>query len=190
MNDFRGYFAHAYARKLTSILIHSFTSFTATEHMHDGCCGKSIPDAASLNLASAARTFLTHSLFPTVCAASRFGQTLPSLDAARGWRANQCCLRAGKSFGPPNLYKLPLMLAIFPTDRIFILAGAGVSAECSIPTFRGVGGLWRNYRIEEGVVVIRTSSGQSHASGQRDFVRRQPTQEIEIGNHLRQDNGG
>jgi NAD-dependent deacetylase len=41
------------------------------------------------------------------------------------------------------------MLAVFPTDRIFILAGAGVSAESGIPTFRGVGGLWRNYRIEE-----------------------------------------
>ena len=35
------------------------------------------------------------------------------------------------------------------SDRVFILAGAGVSAESGIPTFRGVGGLWRNYRIEE-----------------------------------------
>jgi hypothetical protein len=33
------------------------------------------------------------------------------------------------------------------------LSGAGVSAESGIPTFRGVGGLWRN-RIEEEVVVI------------------------------------
>ncbi|MFZ0291887.1 MAG: NAD-dependent deacylase [Candidatus Sulfotelmatobacter sp.] len=41
------------------------------------------------------------------------------------------------------------MLTISPTDCIFILAGAGVSAESGIPTFRGVGGLWRNYRIEE-----------------------------------------
>jgi NAD-dependent deacetylase len=41
------------------------------------------------------------------------------------------------------------MLAITPTDRVFVLKGAGVSAESGIPTFRGVDGLWRNYRIEE-----------------------------------------
>jgi NAD-dependent deacetylase len=41
------------------------------------------------------------------------------------------------------------MLAISPTDRIFVLTGAGVSAESGIPTFRGLGGLWRHYRIEE-----------------------------------------
>jgi NAD-dependent deacetylase len=41
------------------------------------------------------------------------------------------------------------MLTISPHDRVFILTGAGVSAESSIPTFRGVGGLWRNHRIEE-----------------------------------------
>src|ERR1022692_1701918 len=41
------------------------------------------------------------------------------------------------------------ILTVSPSDRVFILAGAGVSAESGIPTFRGVGGLWRNYRIEE-----------------------------------------
>jgi len=41
------------------------------------------------------------------------------------------------------------VLAISPTDRVFILTGAGVSAESGIPTFRGVNGLWRNHRIEE-----------------------------------------
>jgi len=41
------------------------------------------------------------------------------------------------------------VLSISPTDNLFVLTGAGVSAESGIPTFRGVGGLWRNYRIEE-----------------------------------------
>ena len=41
------------------------------------------------------------------------------------------------------------MLPVSSSERVFILAGAGVSAESGIPTFRGVGGLWRNYRIEE-----------------------------------------
>jgi NAD-dependent deacetylase len=41
------------------------------------------------------------------------------------------------------------MLAISPPDRVFVLTGAGVSAESGIPTFRRVNGLWRNYRIEE-----------------------------------------
>ena len=41
------------------------------------------------------------------------------------------------------------MLSVSPTDRIFVLAGAGVSAESGVPTFRGVGGIWRSYRIEE-----------------------------------------
>jgi len=41
------------------------------------------------------------------------------------------------------------MIPAHATDRVFVLTGAGVSAESGIPTFRGAGGLWRNYRIEE-----------------------------------------
>ena len=33
--------------------------------------------------------------------------------------------------------------------RIAVLTGAGVSADSGIPTFRGAGGLWRNFRPEE-----------------------------------------
>jgi NAD-dependent deacetylase len=41
------------------------------------------------------------------------------------------------------------MLRLAPSDRVFVLTGAGISAESGIPTFRGVGGVWNNYRIEE-----------------------------------------
>jgi NAD-dependent deacetylase len=41
------------------------------------------------------------------------------------------------------------MITIATHDRVFILTGSGVSAESGIPTFRGSGGLWRNYRVEE-----------------------------------------
>jgi NAD-dependent deacetylase len=33
--------------------------------------------------------------------------------------------------------------------RVVVLTGAGVSADSGIPTFRGEGGLWRNYRAED-----------------------------------------
>jgi NAD-dependent deacetylase len=33
--------------------------------------------------------------------------------------------------------------------RVVIFTGAGVSAESGVPTFRGPGGLWRNFRPEE-----------------------------------------
>jgi len=41
------------------------------------------------------------------------------------------------------------MVEISPADRVFILTGAGISAESELPTFRGAGGLWRNVRVEE-----------------------------------------
>ena len=40
-------------------------------------------------------------------------------------------------------------IEIGPEDRLFVLTGAGVSAESGLPTFRDNDGLWNGYRIEE-----------------------------------------
>src|ERR1700689_3559022 len=36
-----------------------------------------------------------------------------------------------------------------PQDRLFVLTGAGISAESGLATFRGSGGLWNGHRVEE-----------------------------------------
>lgn len=33
--------------------------------------------------------------------------------------------------------------------RVAVLTGAGISAESGVPTFRGAGGLWKNFRAED-----------------------------------------
>ncbi len=42
-------------------------------------------------------------------------------------------------------------MGAFPRDvaSIAVLTGAGISAESGVPTFRGDGGLWRDYRAED-----------------------------------------
>ncbi len=40
-------------------------------------------------------------------------------------------------------------ISILPADRVFVLTGAGVSAESGLPTFRASDGLWAGYRIED-----------------------------------------
>ena len=42
-----------------------------------------------------------------------------------------------------------LMERICAKPRITVLSGAGVSAASGIPTFRGAGGLWKNYSAQE-----------------------------------------
>jgi len=40
-------------------------------------------------------------------------------------------------------------IAISPSDQVFVLTGAGISAESGLPTFRDSDGLWAGYRIED-----------------------------------------
>jgi NAD-dependent deacetylase len=42
-----------------------------------------------------------------------------------------------------------MAISITPTDRVFVLTGAGISAESGLPTFRDSDGLWEGYRIED-----------------------------------------
>ena len=39
--------------------------------------------------------------------------------------------------------------ALQQAKRVTVLTGAGISAESGVPTFRGAGGLWRNFSPEE-----------------------------------------
>src|SRR2546423_15431191 len=46
----------------------------------------------------------------------------------------------GKEFPP---------LQLRPGERVFVLTGAGISAESGVRTFRDAGGLWEEHRIED-----------------------------------------
>jgi NAD-dependent deacetylase len=40
-------------------------------------------------------------------------------------------------------------ILISSSDRVFVLTGAGISAESGLPTFRAEDGLWAGYRVED-----------------------------------------
>lgn len=42
-----------------------------------------------------------------------------------------------------------MTVPIRPTDRVFVLTGAGISAESGLPTFRASDGLWAGHRVED-----------------------------------------
>jgi NAD-dependent deacetylase len=44
---------------------------------------------------------------------------------------------------------MPSQIIIVPEDRLFVLTGAGISAESGLPTFRASDGLWEGHRIED-----------------------------------------
>jgi NAD-dependent deacetylase len=45
--------------------------------------------------------------------------------------------------------KQTLAIRIGRDDQLFVLTGAGISAESGLATFRGDGGLWQGHRVEE-----------------------------------------
>jgi NAD-dependent deacetylase len=57
--------------------------------------------------------------------------------AARSWRLDD---EGGETMAP---------ISIASDDRVFVLTGAGISAESGLPTFRAEDGLWAGYRIED-----------------------------------------
>ena len=42
-----------------------------------------------------------------------------------------------------------MSISIAPSDRVFVLTGAGISAESGLPTFRAEDGLWAGFRVED-----------------------------------------
>ncbi len=53
-------------------------------------------------------------------------------------------------------------ISIAAADRVFVLTGAGISAESGLPTFRDSDGLWEGYRIED---VCTPEAWQRNPSG-------------------------
>ena len=53
-------------------------------------------------------------------------------------------------------------ISVSATDRVFILTGAGISAESGLPTFRAEDGLWAGFRVED---VCTPSAWQRDPAG-------------------------
>jgi NAD-dependent deacetylase len=49
----------------------------------------------------------------------------------------------------PGTLTADVIAALRQAKSVFVLTGSGISAESGLPTFRGVGGLWRTHRVEE-----------------------------------------
>lgn len=63
---------------------------------------------------------------------------------------NQFALRVSRSSASNKPKAMPITsLPLSPQDRLFVLTGAGISAESGLATFRGSGGLWNGFRVEQ-----------------------------------------
>jgi len=50
---------------------------------------------------------------------------------------------------PPSSSLLDVKAKLASATAVTVLTGAGISADSGVPTFRGVDGLWRNFRAED-----------------------------------------
>jgi NAD-dependent deacetylase len=57
-------------------------------------------------------------------------------------------------------------IVVGPQDRVFVLTGAGISAESGLPTFRAEDGLWAGFRIED---VCTPDAWNRNPAGVWDF---------------------
>jgi NAD-dependent deacetylase len=57
--------------------------------------------------------------------------------------------KAAQNRRTQNKMEMRSRIAISATDRVFVLTGAGISAESGLATFRGSDGLWEGERVEE-----------------------------------------
>jgi NAD-dependent deacetylase len=57
--------------------------------------------------------------------------------------------REARTMEPAELDLGDLRKRLHAARSVMVLTGSGISAESGLPTFRGVGGLWRTHRVEE-----------------------------------------
>lgn len=69
-------------------------------------------------------------------------------------------------------------------DRILAICGAGLSAASGLPTFRGAGGLWRNYEATDLATSEAFASDPSLIWLFYAYVRPSPLSSIILPPHL------
>src|SRR3954462_13054351 len=77
--------------------------------------------------------------------------------SATAMRKILACGRAARNSLSKDMVPLPKIgpgqefpkLQLGPRGRVFVLTGAGISAESGVKTFRDAGGLWEEHRIED-----------------------------------------
>jgi NAD-dependent deacetylase len=58
-------------------------------------------------------------------------------------------VNSGQGTGTGNKNRIVASIPIHSNERVFVLTGAGISAESGLPTFRAEDGLWAGFRVED-----------------------------------------